>query len=78
MPWLVYLAIMLISTAVTIMLAPKPEQPKPASLTDFTFPTAEPGRMIPIVFGTYTIQGPNVIWFGDLASKAIKTKSGKK
>lgn len=59
-------------------LAPKPPKPKPASLTDVDAPTAEADKPIPVVFGTVMLRGPNVVWYGDLRTKAIKTKGGKK
>jgi hypothetical protein len=73
-----YIAILVISAFVSAALAPKPPAPKPASLSDFDVPTAEQGRPIPVVFGTVTITGPNVIWYGNLRTQAIKTKGGKK
>lgn len=59
-------------------LAPKPPQAKPATLADFDVPVAEEGRPVPVIFGTVTVTGPNVLWYGDLGSKAITKKGGKK
>lgn len=78
MEFFIYIAILLVSTYVSIALAPKPPKPKPAALSDFDIPTAEQGRPIPIVFGTVLVTGPNVIWYGDLDTKDIKQKGGKK
>jgi hypothetical protein len=78
MSFLIQLAILVVSAYVSAALAPKPPKPKPASLTDFDIPTAEEGRPIPVVFGTVWVTGPNVIWMGDLSTKAIKQKGGKK
>jgi len=75
---LIYIAILLATTALSMALAPKPPKPKPAVLSDFDVPTAEEGRPIPVVFGTVTVKGANVIWYGDLGTKAIKKKGGKK
>ncbi len=72
------LIITIVSALLTYLLQPKPERPKPASLKDFNIPTAEEGRPIPVVFGRPTIKGANVIWYGDLGTRPIKTKSGKK
>jgi uncharacterized membrane protein len=74
----VQLVIMIVSALISYALAPKPPQPKPASLTDFDAPTAEEGRPIPVVFGTVWIKGPNVLWYGDLRSVPIRKKGGKK
>lgn len=73
-----YIVFMLVSYALAVHMAPKPEKPKPAALADFEIPTAEEGRPIPVVFGTVRINGPNVIWYGDLRTVPIKTKGGKK
>ena len=72
------IALFIISTVVSILLAPKPQAPKPASLSDFDIPTAEEGRPIPVVFGTVTVTGTNVVWYGDLRVKPIKKKGKKK
>lgn len=72
------LVILGISAALSYFLAPKPAEPKPAALSDFSIPTAEEGRPIPVVFGTVLITGPNVIWYGDLRTRPIKSSGGKK
>lgn len=56
----------------------KAEQPLAAGLDDFSLPTAEEGRPIPVIFGTVLITGPNVVWAGDLKVDPIKKKGGKK
>jgi uncharacterized membrane protein len=70
--------ILVISAILSYALAPKPPQPKPASIEDFDVPVAEEGRPIPVVFGTVTLTGANVLWYGDLRSTPIKSKGGKK
>lgn len=66
------------TTVISYALQPKPKSAKPAPLGDFNVPTAEEGREIPVLFGTRDIQGPNVVWYGDLRATAIRSKSGKK
>lgn len=73
-----YLVVLIVSSLIAYALAPKPPAPKPAALSDFDVPTAEEGRPIPVVFGTVTITGPNVLWYGALRAEAIKKKGGKK
>jgi hypothetical protein len=55
------------------LLRPKPdlENAKPAGLGDFQFPTATEGRVVPLIWGTIQIKGPNVIWYGDLVQEAL-------
>lgn len=56
------------------LLRPKqePTAPKPSSLGDFSFPTAQEGRVVPVFWGTVKISGPNVVWYGDLNVDPIK------
>jgi hypothetical protein len=75
---LYYLAVLVVSALVASALAPKPPAPKPASLEDFDVPRAEEGRPIPVVFGTVTVTGPNVLWYGNLSSEPIRRRGGKK
>lgn len=62
------------------LMRPKPdsEAARPANIGDFQFPTAEEGRVIPLLWGTVRIKGPNVLWYGDLGQIAItqKVKTG--
>lgn len=62
----------------TMLMQPKPMSLKPATLDDFSAPTAEDGREIGVLFGTRDIAGPNCVWYGHLKTKAIKKKGGKK
>lgn len=73
----VQIAILVLSAVVSAMLAPKPPAPKKAELGDFQVPTAEQDRAIPVIFGRIKITGPNVVWYGDLSTVAIKG-GGKK
>lgn len=72
-----FVIMLIIALVVSYALRPKPPEPKPASLADFDVPTADEGRPIPVVFGTVTVTGPNVVWYGDLGTKAIKKSGGK-
>lgn len=65
-----------VTTIISIALAPKPKAPRQAAIDDFEFPTAEEGRPIPVAFGTVRIAGPNVLWYGDLRTTKIKKSSG--
>jgi hypothetical protein len=60
----------LVLSVASFFLAPKPpSQRRPlAGLDEFDFPTAEAGREIPVLQGTREIRGPNVVWYGHLAS----------
>lgn len=54
------------------LLSPHPTGPQPSALGDFSVPTAEEGRAIPVVAGTVMIKGGNTVWWGDLLVKPIK------
>jgi hypothetical protein len=34
-------------------------------------PTAEPGKPVPVAFGTVVIEIPNIVWYGDLSTSPI-------
>lgn len=78
MNFFLYIAVLIVSAFISAALAPKPPKPKPAALSDFDIPTADEGRPIPVIFGTNIVTGPNVIWYGDLSTRPIKAKGGKK
>jgi hypothetical protein len=64
------------TTVVGVLLAPHPKGPQPSALGDFSVPTAQEGRAIPIVFGTCLIKGGNTVWWGDLKSTKILSGGG--
>lgn len=69
--------ILLVATFVlSELLRPKPEieDAKPSGIGDFNVPTATQGRIVPLVWGTCQIKGPNVVWYGDLKQVPIKEK----
>lgn len=69
------LLVMLVMMVVSYALMPKPKVAKPEPLKDMENPTAEAGRPIPVVFGTVTVSGINVIWFGDKKKVEKKVKA---
>ncbi len=62
---LIMFAISLALQVVAYLLTPKPKQPKPDSARDLENPVAEAGKPIPVVFGTVTVKGLNVLHFSD-------------
>jgi len=63
---------------VAYALGPKPPQPEPGSLDDVGVATAEEGDSVGVVYGKPWVKKHNWTWYGDLRSKAIKSKGGKK
>lgn len=76
--FVVQIAIVIVAAVVSAAMAPKPPQPKPASLGAFDVPTAEEGRPVAKIFGEVWVPDPNNLWYGDLGSEPIKKKGGKK
>ena len=58
-------AIAVAAVAVGYLLTPQPKREKPREATDLESPTADAGRPIPVIFGTMTLKGPNILWYGD-------------
>lgn len=73
-----YVVVFIVALAVAYHKAPKPQSQPPAGLGDIQVPTAEDGREIPVLFGSRILAGPNVVWYGDLRTVAIRKKGGKK
>ena len=72
------IVIAVVSLVLSAMLAPKPQNPKPGGLGDIKVPQAKEGGSIPVLFGTRDIEAPNVVWYGNLKTVAVKSKGGKK
>lgn len=72
------LLLALVFNYISYLLAPKPKSPKAAGLDDFNIPRSEEGEETGIIFGTVWIKSPQVVWYGDLRSVAIKDGGGKK
>ncbi len=75
-PLLIGLALNILAYLIT----PKPKQAKPEAAKDMDNPTAEAGKPKPVVFGTMTLKGTNILWYGEKSRKdyKVKEKSGKK
>lgn len=76
--WDDFLIMLLVSLALNIvsyLLTPKPKTAKPEAAQDMEDPTAEAGRPIPVVFGTMTVKGLNVLWFGEKRINTYKVKA---
>ena len=73
--WLVALVVAVAVSAVAQLLVPRPKQPRPEAAKDLEDPTAEAGRPIPKAWGTITISGLNVLWYGDKSSNTYQVKA---
>ena len=73
-----YLAVFAVALIASFALAPKQQGAKAVKLEEFSVPTADIGREIPVAFGTCKIASANVVWYGDLRATPIRSKGGKK
>lgn len=70
-----YFIYFVVSTVLAEALRPKPKFDKPAraGLSDFSLPTFDETRAVPVVFGTVKTT-PAVLWYGDYAYEEITKK----
>ncbi len=52
------------------------DNPKPGKVEASAIASA--GGDVPVLFGSREITGQNIVWYGDIKTKAIKKKGGKK
>jgi len=72
--WVAFLVALALNI-VSYLLMPKPKAAKPEAAKDMDNPTAEAGRPMPVPFGTNTIKGLNVVWFGEKSLRSYSVKS---
>lgn len=78
MPMFAWALIFMVASYAIQSLTMKPQNQKPASLQDFDFPQAEEGTEQAVIFGDVWLSGPMVLWYGNMRTKKIKSKGGKK
>lgn len=61
-----------------ILITPKADKPKPASLDDFDFPQFEEGTPQTVYFGDNWSTDFFVGWYGNLRTSPVKSSGGKK
>lgn len=72
------LAMLVASVLINAALAPKPQQPKPATLEDFDIPQVAEGTPQAVVFGEAWTNDWQVLGYGNFRTKAVKAKQAKK
>lgn len=73
----VQLALLVIALVVSVAMRPKTAAPKPASLDEFDLPTPDEGTPQCVVFGDVWTSDWQVLAYGNLRTKKVKTSSGK-
>jgi len=71
-----FIASMVVSLVVSVLMAPKAKNQKPAGIEEFDIPTAKLGRDIPVLFGRKMMKSPNVVWYGNLRTRRIRKSGG--
>lgn len=71
------IAMLVVSYAISYLTRPKPAVPKPAALSDFELPVPDEGTPQCVIFGDCWTSDWQVLSYGNLRSRAVKTKSGK-
>lgn len=74
MGFIIYMIVMIVLTLIADLTRPVPKSPKRPGIGDFTFPTVEATRKVPVVWGRPLLRGPNLTWWGALKIKSIKKK----
>ncbi len=74
MAFFLNLLIALALMVVAYLIMPKPKQQSPET-KDMDDPVAEAGKPLPVLFGTKTVKGLNVLWFGDKSYRKRKVKA---
>jgi flagellar basal body-associated protein FliL len=72
MAWWIAIIIALVLNVVAYLIMPKPKTSKPEAAKDLENPTAEAGRPLPVIFGTVTVKGLNILWYGDKNTRTYK------
>lgn len=72
-----YVAVFIVGLLYAYAAAPKNKNQK-IEQDSFEAPTAEEGKVIPVLFGTRDIKSPNIIWYGDVSTTPVKKRGGKK
>lgn len=72
------LIILVVSTLISVALAPKQQPPKPAAFEDFDFPQADEGTPQSVTFGDCWSEDWTVLAVGNYRSTAIEGEGGKK
>lgn len=67
-PFLVQLAVSVALSVLAYIIPAKPKQEKPEA-QDLKEPKADAGKPIPVVFGTKTVSGLNIPWYGEKTTR---------
>jgi hypothetical protein len=75
MAFFIQVVIAIVLAVLAYVLTPKPKQPKPPAASDLESPSVDAGRPVPVVFGTITVKGLNILWYGDKQVREYEVKA---
>jgi len=79
MPFFVQLLIGLAISIIAYLIMPKPKAPKPQAAQDLEDPVAEAGKPLPVLSGSMTVKGLNILYWGEKQKVSrTETTGGKK
>lgn len=74
--WFIVKMVVAIAISYVLRSDPDIEEPSPAGIEEFDFPTAKIGREFPVLFGTKAMPSQNVVWYGNLRVEEVEESSG--
>jgi hypothetical protein len=72
MAWIIAVVVAVAVAALAMVLMPRPKAPRSDATKDLEDPTADASMPVPVPFGTITVKGLDVLWFGDKGSRTYK------
>ncbi len=76
----IQIVVAIVMMIISYLIQPKPKNNDPTvqKLTDSDFPIAQESDAIPVVFGEVILAAPNVVWWGDVVTREIRSGGGGK
>ena len=78
MPFFVQLLIGLAINIIAYLILPKPKVDKPPAAADLDDPVAEAGKPLPVLSGSMTIKGLNIMYWGEKQKVTRNVSTGGK
>jgi hypothetical protein len=78
MPFFVQLLIGLAINILAYLILPKPKVEKPPAASDLEDPVAEAGKPLPVLSGSMTIKGLNILYWGEKYKATRNVSTGGK
>lgn len=75
MGWFIPLLFAIAFQVVAYLLTPKPKKTRPPAAEDLDDPVAEAGKPIPVIFGTVTVKGLNILHFSDKSKDSFEVNA---